>query len=623
MASPFQRQTVQRKLVYFGLIVVLFTVTLVLRRSSWGMDAQAKALEVREENLGEVALDSLALRLMLFGARGAVVCYLWFDAHEKQKVHEWNLVDQRVQMIVKLQPHFISPWMYQSWNLAYNVSVEFDRIRDKYFYIARGIELLAEGERQNRDNAEMRYYIGHTQQGKMGISDENNTLRSLYQLSCIDPRERHPARFRNDRDEINWAEFEDFCKKHPHLVRRLREKLTYKRPGDIIDFLAANYKIPSRYEYPTPGDEQNPARLKPLAERFPIMPPRSHFGGSRELYEDAMNASDLPDDTDNYAVARAWYSYAQDPLDLVDRTKRKVRWGMAEPIFRGYPARAQCYIAERRQQEGWFDEEGWEITDWFPQSYSDPEGPRQSLAVGQGRRWAAEAWERTHEMYRAHGEKSGLYKPAEEVRNMTPEQLTDYNRDRHITNFDHFYFKSMVEQSSEAITARKLFYKANELYKQAEIERCLVLYEDPRALGPPSSWPKDTATGWKRIFLKHPDFRRDLDVQEEAYGIQTDYFRALYRDRTRLLRAAVLLQDTLALLPAAPTLGAVRALQHLDRPLPPPAIKGPFDDVDDQGQPLISPDAIELVHTRKGLPPPTLGGRTTPAPSPSPETPVR
>ncbi len=615
MASPLQQPSVQRKLVYFALIIVLFTCTLLLRGP---MKTQAKALDLREQDYGDkVTLDSSALRLMLFGARGAVICYLWFDANEKQKTHEWNLLDQRVQMIVKLQPHFITPWLYQSWNLAYNVSVEFDRIKDKYFYIARGVELLAEGERQNKHNAEMRFYIANTQQGKMGISDENNTLRSLYQLSCIDPRERSPARFRNDRDEINWAEFEDFCLKHPHLVRRLREKLNYKTPGDIIDFLTVNFKIPTRYEYAAPGD-LSPVRLRPLAERFPILPPRSMFRDS--LFEDAVDSIELTDDKDNYAVARAWYAYSQDPLD--DKShKRKVKWGMAEAIFRGYPARAQCYIAERREQEGWFDETGWEIRDWFPQSLSDAEGAKRPLPVGVGTRWAAEPWDLTHQMYLAHGEKNGLYMSDEKVRELSPDALSAYQRERHMTNFDHFFYKSLVEQTPDAIAARKLFYQAAELFKQAEVTRSLRAYEDPAALGPPSTWAKDKATGWKRILLKYPEFRRDIDTQEDAYTIQLEYLRAVYKDRTRLLRAASLMQDYFALAPTLPSLGTIRVAQHLQRPLPPPPFKGPFDDVDQDGVPIVSSEAVELALSRKGSPLPELLTSPIPKAPEAPQTP--
>src|SRR5262245_3248131 len=213
MASTLQQQSIQRKLIYFALIVALFTVTLVVRR---GMSAQASELKLREENVGDVELVSSVLRLSLFGSRGAVVCYLWNDAQEKQKKHEWNQLDQRVRVLVKLQPHFISPWLFQSWNLAYNVSVEFDRVKDKYFYIARGIELLAEGERQNRDNPEMRFFIGNYTQSKMGISDENNTLRSFYQMSYIDPILRDPEKLR-PKGVMNWVKFQEFCEQHPFL----------------------------------------------------------------------------------------------------------------------------------------------------------------------------------------------------------------------------------------------------------------------------------------------------------------------------------------------------------------------------------------------------------------------
>jgi hypothetical protein len=298
---------------------------------------------------------------------------------------------------------------------------------------------------------------------------------------------------------------------------------------------------------------------------------------------------------------------------------------MQKSIFRGYPARAQCYIAERREQEGWFDETGWTINDWFPQTLSDPDGPKRSLKVGESVRWAAEPWELTHQMYRTHGEKNGLYKTPDEVRNLTPEALNDYQRDRYVTNFDHFFYKSMVEQLPEAVAARKLFYEANELYKQAEVQRAIRAYEDPRALGPPETWAKDKATGWKRILLNHPDFRRDVDTQEDAYNIQVDYFRALYKDRSRLLRASSVSADCLALLPSSSWLAAVRLSQSLLNPPPPPLINGPFDDVDEEGKPLVSPEAMDLTHTRKGMPPPTLGTRKlVPPPEaavPSPQRP--
>src|SRR5262249_55924781 len=213
-----------RKLVYIGLIVALFTGSWVWR--NYYIKGLADRLAIREQARGEVELTGAVVRLGLTGSRGLATCILWTNAIEKQKKNQWNELEVLVRSLTKLQPHFITPWLFQSWNLAYNVSVESDRVRDKYFYIARGIELLSEGERQNTDHPDLRWSIGFYTQHKICQSDETNYLRSLFQLSLIPPNERDPARFWKQTEKgpvFNWAEFEKFCREHPQLVRRLRE----------------------------------------------------------------------------------------------------------------------------------------------------------------------------------------------------------------------------------------------------------------------------------------------------------------------------------------------------------------------------------------------------------------
>ena len=61
---------------------------------------------------------------------------------------------------------------------------------------ARLYQLLAQGERVNRDNPDMRFWIGFYYINKFGSSDEKNTLRSLLQLSGIDPAKRDPNQLR-------------------------------------------------------------------------------------------------------------------------------------------------------------------------------------------------------------------------------------------------------------------------------------------------------------------------------------------------------------------------------------------------------------------------------------------
>ena len=105
---------------------------------------------------------------------------LWSWALDAQKKSRWNELELYVHWLTRLQPHFISPWPFQSWNMAYNVSVGNDQDKDKYFYISRGTQMLEEGERQNRHHPMMRFHIGFYQQHKICKSDTQNVLRPPY-----------------------------------------------------------------------------------------------------------------------------------------------------------------------------------------------------------------------------------------------------------------------------------------------------------------------------------------------------------------------------------------------------------------------------------------------------------
>src|SRR5260370_41585118 len=145
MASPYQQQAFQRKLIFLGCILALFTGAWVWRQ--YVLADEAKDLGVREVNRGDVEVSGLLVRLTLTGLRGLATCFMWMTALDDQKKNEWNKLDQDAAIMTQLQPHFITPWLFQSWNLSYNVSVELDRSSDKYFYIGRGMQLLAKGER--------------------------------------------------------------------------------------------------------------------------------------------------------------------------------------------------------------------------------------------------------------------------------------------------------------------------------------------------------------------------------------------------------------------------------------------------------------------------------------------
>jgi hypothetical protein len=465
MASPLQQQARVRKLAYGVAILVLFTAAWAWR--TYSVNAQAHDLALLEEQRGEVELLGSVVRLSLTGSRGLATCYLWVELKDRQVRNEWNEVEVLARSLTKLQPHFVSPWLFQSWNLAYNVSVEADRVADKYFYISRGIDLAAAGERQNGHHPDLRWSVGWYLQHKICQSDETNTLRSLLQLSCIPPNERDPARFwlvSDGRQELNLEEFGKFCRDHPQLVRRLKEgmrreylrdqrlQFTVQSPRELVQFLADNRRVPSLFE-DVPGAapgawQERPRVLRPEYERFPLLPPPMDDKRQwtretpLELRDGVLTAGqDLLDRHDGYSIARSWYVFALEPLPesewfhdldlpvpgswqpIRDRTRERRPKYMTIIIFRDYPSKAQSMAAERLEQEGWFEFEdrgGWDASDWIEETAFKPAGDRDAWRqklrsweqefkrLGGDEKWARDAWTQAQRYWKEHGERNGL-----------------------------------------------------------------------------------------------------------------------------------------------------------------------------------------------------------------------
>src|SRR5438477_8095727 len=101
--AELQRQTFYRKLIYFGLILGLFTLATFsgtfLRHASgdritgWTVGERADNLQLRETSHGQASVLRATARVAMTGSRGFAVCFLWMTAIEKQKRHEWNKLE--------------------------------------------------------------------------------------------------------------------------------------------------------------------------------------------------------------------------------------------------------------------------------------------------------------------------------------------------------------------------------------------------------------------------------------------------------------------------------------------------------------------------------------------------
>lgn len=578
MNDELRRKAVIRKASYFGIILVLFTVSMFWRgkegfrlpvgdpdqiavRDEQGKPVdlsagdriarlpiryQAEDQELLERDLGDPEVAGSLAQVSLVGVRGLMVTWLWNDTINNQKRGEYHEMERNARLLTKVQPHFIAPWIFQAWNISYNVSVETDKLGDQYYYIARGISLLAEGDRANTrphrrgkevftvGSPDLRYQLGFFAQNKFSVSDKVNTLYSLSQLSLLPPDERNHLKYRVNEQAngpVDPAKFEAFCKNNPQLVRRLKTHLNLRKPEQVLEFLESNWRIPAQYavDGPLAGLRQPDDKAFPV---LPVLPPQGE-GPDPELagYLNDIRAQEVQgaaagrDAVDIRMYARAWFMHAQTvvppPKEGVpsmspgrgeyDPFRYRIPERPALIVFRMSPPRAQTYVAERLQKEGWFEKDGspaatvWDPdaafdrdAKWFPPARPGQPAREVLLKAGTGSR--AE-WEKTFVMWDKFGEKNGLTDAARNrqeqlalatVRAGLPPlgvQLTReysdaelsalglrrenlnarnaimyFDQNRQVTNYQYFRDDSLAEKDPDVTQARQAFWIADELH---------------------------------------------------------------------------------------------------------------------------------------------------------------
>lgn len=183
-----QLSSKQRKLIYFLGIVVLSAPIIYLGtpstgrgESSGGKLAQLRTeYELGESTLGQVDPSSATMNLVLLGMRGIASSVLWHQAIEQQENKDWAGLKATTESIILLQPHFLQVWRFQGWNLSYNVSAEWDDVRDRYYWVKEGAKFLMDGTERNEKMAELYWDVGNTLGAKIGRADEWRYFRQYF-----------------------------------------------------------------------------------------------------------------------------------------------------------------------------------------------------------------------------------------------------------------------------------------------------------------------------------------------------------------------------------------------------------------------------------------------------------
>ena len=130
--------------------------------------------------LGEIDPASQTMKLATLGLRGIATWILWSKIDRYQEHENWEKLSATLNTLRRLNPHYLSVWNYQAWNVSYNISREFDRYEQRYQWVKRGIHHLLVGTRYNRLSPRLFWSLGWFTGHKLGQSDEHVQFRRLF-----------------------------------------------------------------------------------------------------------------------------------------------------------------------------------------------------------------------------------------------------------------------------------------------------------------------------------------------------------------------------------------------------------------------------------------------------------
>ena len=177
----------QRKLAYLiGMVVLMLPIIVLGMPATDEEGSGGKLARLRQEHdlgestLGKVDPTSATMNLVLLGMRGVAVNLLRMQLDTQRDQKQWAQMRATTESVILLQPHYIQVWRYLGWNLAYNVSAEWDAVEDRYFWVKEGAKFLMQGAERNRLDPEVYWDTGNTLGKKIGRSDEWKQFRRFF-----------------------------------------------------------------------------------------------------------------------------------------------------------------------------------------------------------------------------------------------------------------------------------------------------------------------------------------------------------------------------------------------------------------------------------------------------------
>jgi len=431
-----------------------------------------------ETQLGEIDPAGSTIKLATLGLRGVAANVLWEKANNYKMKKDWTNLSATLQQITRLEPHFVSVWRFQAWNLSYNVSTEFDDYRERYRWVIKGIDFLREGIRRNEREPMLVWDVGWYLSHKIGVADEVKQFRRL--LKEDDETFQRWGDFRPAEERDNWLVGKDWFARAEELVdkgadlRKTTPTVFFShRPMSQMNYCEALekdgiFEERARYAWNRAGKEW------------------FEFGARHFMTADGKRPFHLND------VERFDGDAAKDvaTLEAIEPGLRdKIRKQRYDSLT---AAERKAYDAPPQKRSG----REWELAYQVQEKLKVTHEQLARAIKGQKARDAALKLAR---------EATDFERKATEIRTY-----------RNIVNFEYWRRRAQFEQSPEALAARKYVYEGAQAMSAGDLLKAREMYEKGFAQ-------------WRLLFDRKdfPELKNDEALGQDLMEIVYQYRRVL------------------------------------------------------------------------------------------------
>jgi hypothetical protein len=489
-----QRQRFIRKIVYVCIIAALLLPLSWLSQPETTEAKGGQLAQMRSEyrlgqaQLGEIDPASETIKLATLGMRGVAANMLWNKSHEYNKNEDWVNLAATLEQIARLQPNFVSVWIYQGWNLSYNISVQFDDYQDRYHWVIRGVDFLKEGAEYNTNEPRLLSKIGYTIGNKIGRADEKVLYRQLFR----DDDDFHGDRPKAQRD--NWLVGREWMLQAEDAVAKgvpLRGEtplLFYSHPVMCL----INY-AESLEEEGTFGEVAKDAWRKAAASWV------------------ELSNRDMPTQLNMFARLSEKELYEEKSKRAQETLAKLAPEGIREQLLKDKIARLP---AEPRSL---FEMDPDSLTKEQEQELAYM---RFDLAVTHAEVAQAITGEHRAEALQAADEAT-----------LADELARAIGVDRDIVNYDYWKLRCEIEPTDAMLTARKQLYDADDAFTSAELTESQRLYEAG-------------LKSWREVLDAHPTLIKQVNTVDELVEA-IDHYRSVLNQLDQKFPEPFALQDVL------------------------------------------------------------------------------